>query len=239
MDHEIQLALDLYLSGMESPDQFYDRIRAIFEPPVEGRGPWLQLRSGKAFYPWDPRSEDFELEDIAEGLAKECRYNGQCKGFWSVAQHSMAVVAEVENKTECLPEVKGRENQLSLLAHTHDAEEALTKDIPAPMKELLGRRYKIIQERVRQAINKKFGMDKMVENCSDLLHHIKRADIAVLLAEKRAMMRPAPMIWGAEKLGIEPSGVAIRPRSMESSYLHWLENFHHYWERARREVGRG
>lgn len=50
---------------------------------------------GNRFYPLEPRIDDIEIEDIAHGLAYQCRFNGQTNAFYSVAQHSLIVAYQV------------------------------------------------------------------------------------------------------------------------------------------------
>lgn len=217
-------------------DRIEEELRSLFAPrlsEITGRGPWMQLHSGKAFYPYDPQPNDFELEDIAWGLSHECRYNGQCEKFWSVAQHSICVMIEVENWAE--GNCPSHANRLAFLAHMHDAEEGLIKDIPTPLKLLL-RDYEEIKQRVRRAINEKFALDPIIESCRDFLDVIKRADIAVLHAEKAILLGPSPMPWETEALGIATSQVNIFPTTPAQARDRWLLNFHAYRKLALAEL---
>jgi len=53
------------------------------------QGPTIMLVSGRRFDFLNPRGSDFGIEDIAHGLAHICRYSGQCRAFYSVAEHSI------------------------------------------------------------------------------------------------------------------------------------------------------
>ena len=79
---------------------------------------------GNRFYPLEPRIDDVDIEDIAHGLAYQCRFNGQTNAFYSVAQHSLIVAALV-------PE------ELRFAALLHDAAEAYLGDMVKPLKVLL------------------------------------------------------------------------------------------------------
>jgi hypothetical protein len=56
---------------------------------------WQRMLSGRRLDLLDPSPLDVELEDIAHGLARVARWNGQTKGahIFSVAQHSLLVEA--------------------------------------------------------------------------------------------------------------------------------------------------
>jgi hypothetical protein len=172
------------------------------------RGPWMQTFTGRAFYVLDPRPEDIEPEDIAHGLAFECRYNGQCHEFWSVAQHSICVAREARRLAAAHPT---RADRLFLLALLHDADEAYVKDIPRPLKAALPG-YREIAEKVRHAIDVRFQLLPMIETCRDLLPLIKRADLAVLRSERDELMGPPPQPWDIDEALVEPALVSIVPR---------------------------
>ena len=53
--------------------------------------PWMQTRTGKRYYFDAPSEAAIDIRDVASGLAKTCRFNGQCEDFISVAEHSVAV----------------------------------------------------------------------------------------------------------------------------------------------------
>lgn len=92
----------------------------------KANSPWIETFSGIRFYLDDP---EFSHADIAHTLSMNCRYNGHCNKFYSVAEHSMLVSALVD-------ELGGNEQQM-LEALLHDATEAYLTDVPAPFKQLL------------------------------------------------------------------------------------------------------
>ena len=85
---------------------------------------WIQTASGKAFYPLRPRRDDLFLSDIAHGLSNLCRYGGQCRTFYSVAEHSILLSYAVPPS-------------LARWALMHDASEAYLIDVPKPIKPFL------------------------------------------------------------------------------------------------------
>lgn len=73
-----------------------------------------------------PQSYEVNLNDIAYGLAHECRYTHFCTQFYCVAQHSLLV-------RDILAQF-GADESIQRLGLFHDAHEAYLRDISAPMK---------------------------------------------------------------------------------------------------------
>src|SRR3954462_5017501 len=139
-----------------------------------GVGPTIMLRSGAWFDFCAPASSDFTIEDIAHGLSNICRYSGQCKSFYSVAEHSI-LVSET---------AVGFEFEALL----HDAAEAFLGDITRPLKQMLPD-FKRIEAAVQDAVLKRFGL------AHPLPPQIKEADLRVLAAEQRQIMPPGTDGW--------------------------------------------
>ena len=59
------------------------------------KGDWMQTYTGRQFWPIDPRANEVHIEDIAHALSMMCRYNGHCRTFYSVAEHSVLVSQHV------------------------------------------------------------------------------------------------------------------------------------------------
>lgn len=129
---------------------------------------WLQTWSGRRLDLLEPRPESINIIDISHGLANECRFAGQCRRYYSVAQHSVIASQMVES-------------ELAMEALFHDAAEAYLKDIPTPLKALLPE-YRVIEERLSRVIRKRFGLPE------DLAPEIKAADLQLLATERRDLM---------------------------------------------------
>jgi len=115
---------------------------------------WQRMLSGRRLDLLDPSPLDVEIEDIAHGLARVARWNGQTKGayIFSVAQHSLLVEVVARAKVPRL-DTKGR---LALLLH--DAPEYVIGDMISPFKAVIGDSYKIVEKRLLAAIHVRFGL---------------------------------------------------------------------------------
>ncbi len=137
--------------------------------------PYVSTFLGNRFYPLEPRIDRVAIEDIAHGLAYQCRFNGQTCEFYSVAQHSLVVASLVPPA-------------LRLAALLHDAAEAYVGDMVKPLKVLLPE-FAGIEEKVSAIIAATFGID-----FSDY-GPIKQADLVALATEKRDLMPHSAERW--------------------------------------------
>jgi 5'-deoxynucleotidase YfbR-like HD superfamily hydrolase len=142
-----------------------------------GRRAWQRMLSGRRLDLIDPSPLDVEIGDIAHGLARVARWNGQTKGpeIFSVAQHSLLVEALLA-AGEPPPSAKAR-----LAALLHDAPEYVIGDMISPFKAAIGGDYKVIEARLKRAIHIRFGLPP--EPPDDLVRRIKIADRASAYAE--------------------------------------------------------
>lgn len=131
---------------------------------------WQRMLSGRRLDLLDPSPLDIELDDIAHGLARVARWNGQTNGahIFSVAQHSLLVEEIARQKTPGLDQ-RGR---LALLLH--DAPEYVIGDMISPFKAVIGGSYKTVERRLLAAIHLRFGLPaKLPESLEKI---IKSAD---------------------------------------------------------------
>jgi 5'-deoxynucleotidase YfbR-like HD superfamily hydrolase len=112
------------------------------------------MLSGRRLDLLDPSPLDVELEDIAHGLARVARWNGQTEGanIYSVAQHSLLVEALARARVPRL-DAKGR-----LAVLLHDAPEYVIGDMISPFKAVIGDSYKAVEHRLLAAIHRRFGL---------------------------------------------------------------------------------
>ncbi len=131
---------------------------------------WQRMLSGRRLDLLDPSPLDIEIEDIAHGLARVARWNGQTKGdhAFSVAQHCVLV----ENICVHVNKTLGKEERLKALLH--DAPEYVVGDMISPFKAALGLDYKAFENRLLEAIHVRFGLSP--KTSSELEAAIKSAD---------------------------------------------------------------
>jgi 5'-deoxynucleotidase YfbR-like HD superfamily hydrolase len=128
------------------------------------------MLSGRRLDLLNPSPLDVEVEDIAHGLARVARWNGQTKGpnIFSVAQHTLLVEAVARGKTPRL----ARQMRLAILLH--DAAEYVIGDMISPFKAVIGDSYRDTEQRLRAAIHLRFGLPPSLEQTVERV--IKEAD---------------------------------------------------------------
>lgn len=136
---------------------------------------WIQTYTGKHFNIFNPKIEDICIEDIAHGLSLQCRFNGQCNQFYSVAEHCARMAAW---------DLPGDPKQRLF----HDAAEAYIGDIPSPIKQNFPE-FKKIEENLLKIIFKKFKIPLYNKDI------VKEADLIMLATEARDLMNN-PNDWG-------------------------------------------
>lgn len=138
---------------------------------------WQRMLSGRRLDLLDPSPFDIEIEDIAHGLARVSRWNGQTKGPrpFNVAQHCLIV-------EEFCSQIKpGWPVRWRLAALLHDAPEFVIGDMISPFKAALGGDYKVIEHRLMRAVHIRFGLPPELPEAVE--RTIKRADHACAFFE--------------------------------------------------------
>ncbi len=132
---------------------------------------WQRMLSGRRLDLLDPSPLDVEIEDIARGLARVARWNGQTSGdhAFSVAEHSVVV----EGLFHQLNPKASREERLTALLH--DAAEYVIGDMISPFKAALGVDYKDFEARLEEAIHLRFGLPPKMP--AKLKKKIKQCDV--------------------------------------------------------------
>ncbi|WP_349957819.1 HD family hydrolase [Rhizobium sp. ZPR3] len=130
---------------------------------------WQRMLSGRRLDLLDPSPLDVEIGDIAHGLARVARWNGQTSGdhAFSVAQHSLVVEAIFRHLNPSTPDEL-------LAALLHDAPEYVIGDMISPFKSVVGGDYKVVEKRLEAAIYRRFALPP---HCTPKLKEkIKKAD---------------------------------------------------------------
>jgi uncharacterized protein len=144
-------------------------VRKLSAPRVSTRA-WQRMLSGRRLDLLDPSPLDIEIADIAHGLARVARWNGQTSGahIFSVAQHTLLVEAVMREQT---PRLDARVRLAALL---HDAPEYVIGDMISPFKAVLGGDYKAVEKRLLAAIHLRFGLPPVLS--AEIERQIKDAD---------------------------------------------------------------
>lgn len=136
---------------------------------MTGARAWQRMLSGRRLDLLDPSPLDVEMVDIAHGLARVARWNGQTAGdhAFSVAQHCLVV--------EVIFRTLGNSDPAAwLTALLHDAPEYVIGDMISPFKAVVGGGYKVVEKRLESAIHLRFGLPASTP--AAVRADIKRAD---------------------------------------------------------------
>jgi 5'-deoxynucleotidase YfbR-like HD superfamily hydrolase len=169
---------------------------------------WQRMLSGRRLDLLDPSPLDIEIEDIAHGLARVARWNGQTNGdhAFSVAQHCVLVARLFKHLT---PQAKHKEELAALL---HDAPEYVIGDMISPFKTALGVDYKAFENKLLAAIHLRFGLPASPNK--NLAAAIKQADRTAAYLEATQLagfsIGEAETFFGAPK-GLNGFDATLQP----------------------------
>jgi uncharacterized protein len=141
---------------------------------------WQRMLSGRRLDLLNPDPADIEIEDIAHGLARVARWNGQTTGAHSfcVAQHALVVEAIADaHPVTALPAASGSQewdDRWRMAALLHDAAEYVIGDLISPFKTAIGLDYKAFENRLMGAVHQRFGLPAVLPE--EVAQRIKRAD---------------------------------------------------------------
>ena len=185
---------------------------------------WQRMLSGRRLDLLDPSPVDIEIEDIAHGLARVARWNGQTHGEWgySVAQHSVLVARLFSHM---FPKI---ERKWRLAALLHDGPEYVIGDMISPFKAAVGPGYKTLENRLETAIHIRFGLPSHLP--MEIEKKIKKADLASARLEAVGIAgfseEEATKIWKKPpqgKYSVEPQPPSIAQKEFISAYLRLKE----------------
>ena len=190
--------------------------------PVPGRQAraWQRMLSGRRLDLIDPSPLDIEIADIAHGLARVARWNGQTRGgeIFSVAQHSLLVEALLGALAPQAP------RSARLAALLHDGPEYVIGDMISPFKAVIGGAYKSVESRLLAAIHIRFGLPAQAP--PEVIALVKGADQAAAYFEATKLagfsIAEAQKLFGAPDVAL--SRIAdylepMRPNKAQESFL--------------------
>ena len=184
---------------------------------------WQRMLSGRRLDLLNPSPLDIEIEDIAHGLARVARWNGQTQGdhAFSVAQHCVLVEALALHFEPTLP------RQWRLAALLHDGPEYVVGDMISPFKAAMGVDYKEFENRILEAVHVRFGLPKVIPD--EVTALIKRADKASAYLEAVGLAgfseAEAKQIFGVPK-GIEKARkIDLTPLAANAAAALYLDRF--------------
>ena len=178
---------------------------------------WQRMLSGRRLDLLDPSPLDVEIEDIALGLSRVARWNGQTMGDWAytVAQHSL-LVEDLAGRLKSKLEPNWR-----LAALLHDAPEYVIGDLITPFKAAVGTDYKALEHRLQAAIHLRFGLPARLPETLGKL--IKRADKMAAYLEATQLAgfgaEEAKPIFGRPRALIEVALVCETPEAARRAFL--------------------
>jgi uncharacterized protein len=178
---------------------------------------WQRMLSGRRLDLLNPSPLDVEIEDIAHGLARVARWNGQTKGdhAFSVAQHCV-LVERIAGELKPLLSREGR-----LMALLHDASAYVVGDLISPFKAAVGIDYKAFELRLLSAIHIRFGLP--AKPPAPMLSLIKRADQVSAFHEATQLAgfepKEARRYFGAPTGARTPRLVPLSPPEAQALFL--------------------
>ena len=183
---------------------------------------WQRMLSGRRLDLLDPSPLDVEIGDIAHGLARVARWNGQTHGdhAFSVAQHSL-VVEDIFGRI--MPDATAEERLLALL---HDAPEYVIGDMISPFKSVVGGGYKDVEHRLQRAIHLRFSLP--ADMPATLKKAIKRADQIAAWFEATMLAGfsdgEAAKFFGRPR-GFAADGLPLEPAPARQVQAQFLQRF--------------
>jgi uncharacterized protein len=185
-------------------------------PPGSPRA-WQRMLSGRRLDLLDPSPLDIEIEDIAHGLARVARWNGQTRGehAFSVAQHSVLVEAFVR---DLWPATSAADRLGALL---HDAPEYVIGDMISPFKTALGVDYRQFEARLDTAIRLRFSLSPRMTD--EMKARVKQGDQAAAFYEATRLagfdIDEALTFFGAPPPGAAPDMTPLSPTDAQALFL--------------------
>lgn len=183
---------------------------------------WQRMLSGRRLDLLEPSALDVEIEDIAQGLSRVARWNGQTEGdhAFSVAQHSLLVL-DIHCRLE--PDLSVENRMVCLL---HDAPEYVVGDMISPFKAVVGGDYKSVEERLQEAVHLRFSLP--TRTSAALKKKIKKADTIAAYFEATRLAgfsEVEALKYFGRPQGISPDGLPLSPWPAKLAMANFLKRF--------------
>lgn len=211
--HAVALSMKTRLVGDTRAQTAYEIAEAFLaltepDPRRANIEPSIQTASGKFFNFTRPQDFDWNIDDVAHGLAHQCRFGGHSLHFYPIAQHSVHASEQVD------PE-------FAFEALLHDAHESFYLDLMTPLKILLPD-YRRLEKSGEKVMRWAYGLTERMPSL------VKQVDIRMLATERRDMMAESGDFW--EMLtGIEPFSAKISPWTPATAKIRFIERFWTLW----------
>ncbi|ODN70940.1 YfbR-like 5'-deoxynucleotidase [Methylobrevis pamukkalensis] len=176
---------------------------------------WQRMLSGRRLDLIDPSPLDIEIEDIAHGLARVARWNGQTVGdhAYSVAEHSVLV-----EEIACALE-PGLDASARLCVLLHDAPEYVIGDMISPFKAVIGGNYKAIEARLQGAVHLRFGLPetmpaalkKLTKKADGIAAYFEAVELAGFARPEAKRLFGLPLGFGTPAADGPRLGLSARP----------------------------
>lgn len=171
----------------------------LWRRSTQNNNPWIETVSGIHFEFRDPQPDQIQVKDIAHALSMNCRFVGQCRKFYSVAEHSWHVARWLE----------GTHPRIQMAGLLHDASEAYITDVASPVKQYMPE-YKVMEDVISTAIFKKYGLEYPLHPA------VKYADTAMLSNEAHHLLLSRGNDWDMWQARKRPPILeAFRPIGMQ------------------------
>ena len=192
---------------------------------------WQRMLSGRRLDLLHPSPLDIEIEDIAHGIARVARWNGQTTGDhpFSVAEHSLLVELILRRLK---PRAGPAERLAALL---HDAPEYVIGDMISPFKAAIGLDYKDFEHRLLAAVHIRFGLppdmspalEKLIKRADRLSAWFEATQLAGFSETDAAKYFPRPRFEGSQ-------AIRLKPRSTNAVKRAFLARFRQLYLQVRR-----
>jgi 5'-deoxynucleotidase YfbR-like HD superfamily hydrolase len=191
---------------------------------------WQRMLSGRRLNLLDPSPFDIEIEDIAHGLARVARWNGQTSGehAFSVAQHSVLVQDIVLRIQPESPPAT------ALLALLHDGPEYVIGDMISPFKAMIGPDYRKVEERLQEAIHTRFGLvarpapaiARLIKQADRYAAFLEAIELAGFSKDEADTLFHTPPKDVSLVYNLEPLDTKAAQALYLERFFHWSQNRH-------------